>query len=121
MTVLLSDPRVRAIPVIDAGEPLVDVRAVGLHYRGETATGALVRSSFAQRLSIADASLGDGMRLAIVEGYRTSESQRDIIADYSATLRQHHPLADTTELATLSSRYVAPLDVAPHVAGAAVD
>jgi len=43
------------------------------------------------------------------------------VASYAAGLRLLHPHLSDAELRHLTSRFVAPLEVAPHVAGAAVD
>jgi D-alanyl-D-alanine dipeptidase len=109
MTILLSDPRVCAVPVHDNGEPLVPVG------------GALVRAGLATRLRAAGASLPPGIRLRVVEGHRSVEAQRAIIASYSAELRAVRPGINDDALHRLASRFVAPVEVAPHVAGAAVD
>jgi D-alanyl-D-alanine dipeptidase len=115
MTILLSDPRVRAVAVAETGEPLVRLGA------DLSPAGALVRDSLADRLVRADAALPAGVRLRVVEGYRPVEAQRAIIAAYGAHVRRTHPHVDEAELARLISRFVSPIDVAPHVAGAAVD
>lgn len=109
MTILLSDPRVRAVPVLDNGDPLIRF--------GD----AWVRTGLAARLQAAEATLPDGLRLHVVEGYRAPHAQLRIIADYSAELCRLHPGISADDLDRLTSRYVAPLAVAPHVAGAAVD
>ena len=115
MTILLSDPRVRAVPVRDRGEPLVTLDP------GFGPAGAQVRAALALRLAAAQALLPDGVRLRVVEGHRHPEVQRAIIDRYSAQVRTAHPNADADELTALTSRFVAPMEVAPHVAGAAVD
>jgi zinc D-Ala-D-Ala dipeptidase len=56
-----------------------------------------------------------------VEGYRPAHQQQAIIERYSAEIRAVRPGIGEPELHILTSRYVAPLAVAPHVAGAAVD
>lgn len=117
MTLLLSDPRVAAVPVHDTDEPLVPAPLGGR----ATGVGALVRREVAVRLGDADAALPAGIRLHLAEGYRTPGAQQQIIDGYAADLRRLHPAADDAELERLGSRYVAPLAVAPHVAGAAVD
>jgi D-alanyl-D-alanine dipeptidase len=114
MTILLSDPRVRDVPVAECGDPLV------AHDDG--AGGAvLVRSGLAARLTCAQRGLGPHLRLHLVEGLRDVADQRMIIEDYAASLRAVHPGISPDDLAVLTSRFVAPVDVAPHVAGAAVD
>jgi D-alanyl-D-alanine dipeptidase len=57
----------------------------------------------------------------VVEGYRPADQQRAIIERYSAEIRAARPGIGEPELHILTSRFVAPLAVAPHVAGAAVD
>lgn len=115
MTILLSDPRVRDVPVVECGEPLV------LLPRDLSPAGALVRAGLAQRLVAADRLLPAGLRLRVVEGFRPVEQQREIIASYAAELCGLHPGIGAGELERLTSRFVSPVDVAPHVAGAAVD
>ncbi len=115
MTILLSDPRVRAVPVVECGEPLVRLP------HDLSPAGALVRAGLAERLLAADARLPLGVRLRVVEGFRPLEQQQSIIASYAAQLMSLHPGLVGVELERLTSRFVAPLDVAPHVAGAAVD
>ncbi len=115
MTILLSDPRVSAVPVHDNGELLVSLDASF----GPART--LVRAGLADRLAGAQDLLPRGLRLRVVEGHRPVEAQRAIIARYSAEICRARPSISADELHHLTSRYVAPVDVAPHVAGAAVD
>ena len=115
MTILLSDPRVAAVPVHDNGERLVRLpRSFG-------PARALVRSGLAERLALAQADLPGSLSLRVVEGHRPLADQRAIIARYEQEVRAAHPHADAVEFYGLVSRFVAPVGVAPHVAGAAVD
>jgi D-alanyl-D-alanine dipeptidase len=123
-TVLLADPRISAVPVHDNGERLVDLRAYGISCTDKSTgpqASRMVRSGLADRLRTADRSLPHGTRLHVVEGFRARASQQAIIASYSASLRRTSPDLTDDDVARLSSRFVAPLDIAPHVAGAAVD
>jgi zinc D-Ala-D-Ala dipeptidase len=115
MTLLLSDPRVAAVPVRDVDEPLVALDP------GFGLGKALVRRELATRLQSARAALPSGIYLRVVEGYRPAHQQQAIIERYSAEIRAVRPGIGEPELHILTSRYVAPLAVAPHVAGAAVD
>ena len=115
MTLLLSDPRVAAVPVRDLDEPLVTLDP------GFGPGKALVRGELAARLQSARAGLPSGIYLRVVEGYRPAHRQQAIIERYSAEIRAVRPGIGEPELHILTSRYVAPLAVAPHVAGAAVD
>jgi D-alanyl-D-alanine dipeptidase len=115
MTILLSDPRVAAVPVAECGEPLV---------RLDESFGparSLVRRGLADRLDAARLELPSGVALRVVEGHRSVGDQRSIIAAYSAELCAAYPGISADDLHRLSSRFVAPVAVAPHVAGAAVD
>lgn len=90
--------------------------------RGRSGAAApLVREALAHRLARAEAMLPPGVHLLVVEGHRSAQSQTAIIETYMSQLRREHPLSSDEELQQLASRFVSPLDVAPHVAGAAVD
>jgi D-alanyl-D-alanine dipeptidase len=114
--VLLSDPRIGAIPVVESGDPLVELdESFG-------AARAPVRSGLALRLRRAqDGLLAEGLRLEVVEGHRHPAEQQRIIDRYSAEVTAEHPGIDPHRLEVLTSRFVSPIAVAPHVAGAAVD
>lgn len=109
---MLADPRVQKIRVRDNGEPLISPAF---------AHGVLLRKSLVDRLVEARAALPSGVDLKVIEGHRSMNDQRAIIDEYTRELRALHPAADNAELSRLSSRFVAPIAVAPHVAGAAVD
>jgi D-alanyl-D-alanine dipeptidase len=112
MTILLADPLVHAIRVRDNGDPLTPL---------PFAPRALVRAGLATRLTHARATLPNGIDLRVIEGHRTIADRRAIIDEYAQELRELHPDADEPEITRLYSRFVAPIAVAPHVAGAAVD
>ena len=123
--VLMTDPRVTAIPVTENGEALVDVRETGLRtssYRADDqGEFARVRSGLAERLLAAERALPAGLRLLIIEGYRPPALQERYFGNYLGWLRREHPGRADGELRGLASRHVSPPDIAPHSAGAAVD
>lgn len=127
MTVLLlADPAVAATPLADCGAPLIDLRQeqhLLLDNRRQDTAGAFahVRRGIAARLQEAQALLPSGLRLLIIEGYRPADLQAQYFTKYQDSLSALHPEWSDTELRQAASRYVAPLDVAPHCAGAAVD
>ncbi|MHC5907390.1 M15 family metallopeptidase [Streptomyces sp. S6] len=122
--ILMSDPKVAAIPVEDRDEPLVDVRET---LRTDTlcqdATGAYahLREGVLTRLLTAQTHLPDGLHLLFVEGHRPLALQRAYFEEYSAELRAAHPDWPADRVHTAASRYVSPPGIAPHSAGAAVD
>ena len=68
----LADPRIRAIPVHDNGEPLIDVRTEGPLQvdSGLTRTHALLRSGVVDRLVAAQSLLPRPIRLLVIDGCR---------------------------------------------------
>ncbi|MBG0821559.1 D-alanyl-D-alanine carboxypeptidase family protein [Planomonospora sp. ID91781] len=122
--VLISDSRVAAIPVEENGEPLVDVRGrLLVDGRPADPDGAFahLRRGLLLRLEEAQAQLPAGHRLLVVEGYRPIAAQRRIFEDYSAFLEMKFPDMSPGWIRSAASRYVSPVEVAPHTAGAAVD
>ncbi|MFC4115781.1 M15 family metallopeptidase [Nonomuraea zeae] len=122
--VLISDPRVTGIPVQESGEPLTDVRGrlrVDTRLADDAGAYAHLRSGLLDRLERAERRLPDGYHLLIVEGYRPIATQRRIFDAYRAGLHTTFPEMSPDESYVAASRYVSPVEVAPHTAGAAVD
>jgi zinc D-Ala-D-Ala dipeptidase len=134
--VLLSDPRVTSIPVLDAGEPLVSLREVagvsvvasgptpplGLPpVSGRPAAHAMAREGLALRLERAARRLPAGLRLHVVEAYRPPSEQRRFFEAYRRRLAREEPGLGRAESLVRASRFVAPPAVAAHPSGAAVD
>ncbi|WP_031065632.1 M15 family metallopeptidase [Streptomyces sp. NRRL WC-3742] len=124
--VLMSDPKVAAVPVADCGERLVDVREGGsllVDARKRDAADAFahLREGVVARLLAAQAQLPEGVRLLFVEGYRPPALQREYFEEYADELRAAHPDWTAERTREAASRYVSPPEIAPHSAGAAVD
>ncbi|MGW0475786.1 M15 family metallopeptidase [Streptomyces coeruleorubidus] len=124
--VLMSDSRVAAIPVVESGEKLLDVRvreSIAVDPRKEDGSGAFahLREGVLARLLKAQELLPDGVRLLFVEGYRPPALQRSYFEQYSDALRADHPGWSAEQVREAASRYVSPPEIAPHSAGAAVD
>ncbi|MGO4748410.1 M15 family metallopeptidase [Streptomyces sp. 2MCAF27] len=124
--VLMSDPKVAAVPVADCGEPLVDVRlddSLAVDSRKVDGSGAFahLREGVLTRLIKAQQSLPDGIRLLFIEGFRPPALQRHCFESYAGELRADNPDWSPTQVHQAASRYVSPPEIAPHSAGAAVD
>ncbi|MGH8867200.1 MAG: M15 family metallopeptidase [Actinomycetes bacterium] len=124
--VLLSDPRVRRIGVLECGEPLVDVRrfprvVVDTRMSDPEGAWAFVRVGVLDRLLRAADALPAGIRLVLVEGYRPMSLQRTSFIEYLDELTDALPDLDGDAAWMQASAYVSPPEIAPHCAGAAVD
>ncbi|MGW2474382.1 M15 family metallopeptidase [Streptomyces sp. NPDC001665] len=124
--VLMSDPKVAAIPVAECGERLVDVRTTGsllvdARKQDPADSFAYLREGVLDRLLKAQARLPQDLRLLFVEGYRAPSLQRKYFEEYASQLRAVHPEWSAQQIHSAASRYVSPPDIAPHSAGAAVD
>jgi D-alanyl-D-alanine dipeptidase len=124
--VLMADPRIAAIPVVDCGEPLLDVRSQELLLvdpREQDRSGdfAYLREGVLARLIDAQKLLPDGIRLLFIEGYRPPALQREYFQEYAEELRRANPQWPSEQVRDAASRYVSPPEIAPHSAGSAVD
>ncbi|MET7904001.1 M15 family metallopeptidase [Streptomyces sp. NPDC005355] len=124
--VLMSDPKIAAIPVVDCDEPLIDVRlqeslAVDLRKEDHSGAFAHLRKGVLTRLLKAQELLPDGIRLLFIEGYRPPALQRVYFERYADELQAAHPDWPPPQVREAASRYVSPPEIAPHSAGAAVD
>ncbi|WP_236795393.1 M15 family metallopeptidase [Amycolatopsis sp. GM8] len=121
MIVLLSDPLIAAITSRDNGEPLADLRAVPELRLAGGPPGCLARQGLRDRLVTAQAALPAGVRLLIMECYRTPELQDEYFSGYREKLRAWHPGWTDERLHVEASKFVSPPEVAPHCTGGAVD
>ncbi|WP_129312417.1 M15 family metallopeptidase [Streptomyces sp. L2] len=123
--ILMSDPRVAAVPVHECGEPLVDVRRgpllVDLRKQDDSDAFFYLREGVLERLLQAQAHLPAGLGFLVVEGYRPPGLQRRYFEKYAARLRAEQPGWTDEQIRSAASRFVSPPEIAPHSAGAAVD
>jgi zinc D-Ala-D-Ala dipeptidase len=124
--ILLSDRRIRELPVGENGEALVDVRTVAelrVDDRLADAAGAYahLREGVVDRLLTAQRRLPDGLRLLLVEGYRPLSLQTAYFSEYRDRVRAAYPDWDDDRVHTEASKYISPPEVAPHSTGGTVD
>ncbi|WP_430500048.1 M15 family metallopeptidase [Micromonospora trifolii] len=124
--ILLSDPRVAAVPSADDGEEFVDLRELPelrLDGRAADPAGAYsrLRAGVVDRLLAAQRALPGGLRLLVVEGYRPYQAQLAIFTGYRDELRRRHPDWSPQRLHRETTKFVSPVEVAPHSTGGAVD
>ena len=117
--ILMSDPKVAAVPVRECGERLVDVRRDGrlpVDARKVDGGGAFarLREGVFERLLKAQELLPEGLRLLFVEGYRPPSLQRRDFEEYGAELSAAHPDWSAELVRSAASRYVSPPEIAPQ-------
>ncbi|MCT1384770.1 dipeptidase [Brachybacterium sp. p3-SID1565] len=123
---LLSDPRLLEIPVEDTGEPLIDLTDVSdlrIDDRKADPEGAWrrLRRKVAERLLIARRALPDRFDLLFIEGYRPAGLQSQYFSEYLSHLMAQDPGLSEHAARIEASKYISPVEVAPHPCGAAVD
>lgn len=123
--VLMSNPEVTSIKVVDSGDPLIDAEKEILAFddrkRSQNPLLSFVRSELATRLHDAQQMLPLGYRLLGIEGYRPLSMQTFYFDRYRQGLIDATPTVSPEEADELASRFVSPPAVAPHVSGAAID
>ena len=114
----------RAVPIIDAGEPLVDLRdfcpSITLH------PGCLpfLRETVANMVNEVQERLPDGLTLTVGTALRTLTMQRGIRENFTKEMSEKHPEWSAATLARMLNRMVAPPDDVsppPHLTGGALD
>ena len=114
----------RAVPIRDAGEPLVDLREFcpGVVLR----PGCLpfLRETVARMVNGVQARLPEGHTLTVGTALRTLEMQRGIREGFTKDMTEKHPEWSRATLARMLNRMVAPPDdpsPPPHTTGGALD
>lgn len=127
---LIGDRRVKAVPVCDCGEPIVDLLtefpelSFDLERRQVQKRSASIshaRREIGTRLSRAQQSLPAGVRLLVKECHRPMWVQKLSWDGYGDFLRRKYPAWTDERVDEENSKLNAPLDVAPHTTGGAVD
>ena len=124
--------RLRAVPIHDNGEPLVDPRVLSprVHFAArhpkfpDMARTPQVRSGVAERLAGAADSLPAGLDLQIIEGFRPLAQQRFMYEQIKAEYAGRHPEWSRATLHRMTNIMSAPPDdpcPPPHTTGGAVD
>ncbi|HEV7626968.1 MAG TPA: M15 family metallopeptidase [Streptomyces sp.] len=122
--VLISDPRVAAVPIHECGEPLLDSQGLlRVDHRRSDPGGDWrhLRAGLLGRLQDAQQVLPDGWHWLLVEGYRPPALQRSIFDGYASRLRTLRPQDGEAKIRADTARWCAPLETAGHIAGAALD
>ena len=124
--------RLRAVPIAECGEPLVDPRTLSPRIRfaavhpkfGNMPRTPEVRQTVAEMLARAAAALPEGIDLRIIEGFRPLAQQRWMYEQFRAEFTAAHPEWSRATLHRRINQLSAPPDdpcPPPHTTGGAVD
>jgi D-alanyl-D-alanine dipeptidase len=126
---LIGDPRIAAVALEECGERFADFRDVAevfvddsQQYLGwQHRYFSCGRTALVERVAAAARTLPLGVAIKIVEVYRPPQVQRTAFDKYRAEVQALRPELDAATLDLEASRFIAPLAVALHPTGAAVD
>ena len=127
---LIGDKKVKEIPVQDCDESIVDLSKLfpELHFdwdrqnvQKKSSSISLGRPTIGERLIQAQRLLPKGYRLLIKECHRPMWVQKEFWDGYFSYLKSKFPAWSDQEIYDECSKLNAPLDVAPHTTGGAVD
>ncbi len=128
--VLISDKRVSSIPTLENFDDFIDLTQVQSHLKFDLDCKSVQSHSpstfFARRrvgemLSRAQSLLPNGVFLQIKECYRPLWVQKKFWSNYTAYLKIQNPDWTRDQISDEASKYLAPIHVAPHATGGAVD
>ena len=114
----------RAVPIVDAGEPLVDLRDFCPHVVLHSGCLPFLRETVAGMVNEVQDRLPNGLTLTVGTALRTLPMQRGIRENFTKEMSEKHPEWSRATLARMLNRMVAPPDDVsppPHVTGGALD
>jgi D-alanyl-D-alanine dipeptidase len=128
--VLMNDIRIRQVKLLDNGEVFVDILQKPNHLHvdesrsqigNHTIYYASVRRAVSEKLIAAQASLAKNVNLLIKECFRPLSLQKLFYERWLSKVASNHPDWTPDQLRQEASVWVAPIEVAPHSTGGAVD
>jgi zinc D-Ala-D-Ala dipeptidase len=132
--ILITDPRVIVISIIDNKEPLVDLKEQGTIAYGPSpeipnnADYTKMRKTVYDKLIQAQTFLPNGLRLCLYEGYRSLSLQDILFKGRYHKVQSLHPQWSQEEVFDETTKLVSPVinkdgsqNIPPHSTGAAVD
>lgn len=128
--ILIGDDRVKAVRVQESNESIIDLTKEypqfnfdheRFHVQKQSNTLFFARKTVGQKLSQAQTLLPSGINLLIKECYRPMWVQKGFWDGYVSFLQKKFPEWSDKQVYEECSKLNAPLDVAPHTTGGAVD
>ncbi|MGA2655068.1 MAG: M15 family metallopeptidase [Gammaproteobacteria bacterium] len=132
--VLIADPRVLAMPVIENHEPWVDLRTQSVIKIGPSPEidnnqdYFYMRKTVYEKLVAAQALLPDDLQFCLYEAYRSLALQNQLFTTHYNDLKKIHPTWSHDALFIETTKLVSPVtnlddtkNIPPHSTGAAID
>ncbi len=114
----------RAVPIVDAGEPLVDLRDFCPHVILHSGCLPFLRETVAHMVNQVQDRLPESHTLTVGTALRTIEMQRGIREGFTKDMTEKHPEWSKATMARMLNRMVAPpedISPPPHTTGGALD
>lgn len=128
--ILLSDERIAKITCVDNKEKIISLRQIHEKILIDETRNQIgnksdlfcyARESVAKKLIEATNYLSHGYQFSIKEAYRPLSLQRRFFEDAFNYYKTQYPLKNDDEIYELTCQYVAPVKVAGHLTGGAID
>lgn len=128
--ILLNDERIMSVNSTDNNEKIISLRNIDekividdtkSDVGNDSELFCYARESVSKKLIEALSYLEDGYTLCIKEAYRPLSLQKSFFDDAAKYYRSQYPFKNDDEIYKLTCQFVAPLKVAGHVTGGAVD
>ncbi len=128
--ILIGDERVKKVQVEESGEPIIDLCVefpeitfdlARTHVQKQSKSISYARKIIGEKLLQAEALLPSGIKLLVKECYRPMWVQKIFWDGYYSFLKEKFPDWNERQIYEECSKLNAPLDIAPHTTGGAVD
>ncbi len=132
--ILIADPKVSAIPIIDNQEPMIDLKDQSEIIYGPSpeipnnTNYTKIRKSVYEKLKQAQQLLPEGLKFCLYEGYRSLELQKMLFDSRFAKVQKQHPDWTKNQLFLETIKLVSPIihqdgskNTPPHSTGGAID
>lgn len=132
--ILITDPRILAIPIRENGDPLVELKGQKIIRLGSSPEipnnidYTKLRESVYEKVVEAQNLLPEGLKFCLYEGYRSFALQEKLFLERYQALKSVHPAWSHPEIFLETTKLVSPVmhldgsrNVPPHSTGGAVD
>ena len=121
--ILMNNQILKTIEVNDCGEKLIDLtkKMKNVLISKYFTPPILLRESVVDKLIKARTMLPNGVDFLIGEGFRSTEAQQEYIFKRIKYLEPKYPNLNNSEIKEKVYETVAPIEIAPHLTGGAID